>query len=61
MSRGLAAGMRRAWPAWLLSVFSFVLAVPAFQDLERLFVGVGVLALVVAVLITTFSARSTAA
>ena len=58
MSYGRAAGARRAWPAWLLAVFCFVLAVPALADLERLFVGLGVLALLVAVLITTFSARS---
>ena len=57
MSRGLAASVRRAWPAWLVAAFFFTLAIPAFEDLERLFVGLGVIVLLVAVAITGFSAR----
>jgi hypothetical protein len=55
----LVAGLRRGWLALALGLFCFVLAVPAFQDLERLLIGLGVLCVLLGVAITGFTAAQT--
>lgn len=53
---GLVQGLRRAWVPLTLALVCFVLAWPAFQDLERLLIGLGVLALLVGLAIVGFTA-----
>ncbi|RYE80505.1 MAG: hypothetical protein EOO74_02055 [Myxococcales bacterium] len=55
-AQALASGVRRAWLPLALAVFCFALAVPAVRDLERLFVGLGVLSLLIGLAITGFTA-----
>lgn len=56
----LTAGVRRAWLPLTLAACCFVLSWPAFRDLERLLIGLGVISALLAAAIIGFTASSEA-
>ena len=53
MTTAVLAGLRRASMAIVIAGFCFAMAIPAFEDLERLFIGLAVIALILALIIVS--------